>query len=264
MIKCSDYKFDQSWSAHQRRFYFEVRKLMCCTRMSHRELSKRAEVSKYSVSRLLAGQYKFGPRESTLWQVYNFAASEIDSDLELLTWENLLELRLGIADKPGGKDIAARLTAAVPCPQCGASVPTEPAEPRASEEETWEAAVGVDVPVPLASGDRHINTDIAWPSRPLLWPPASDLAGYIATGELESSSRMIHHVGTDALPEEAANALIACRDLDLLDALAAIINYAGLREDREVLLILRPLLLHERHADAGALLNRALSSSEHR
>ncbi len=75
---------------------------------------------------------------------------------------------------------------------------------------------------------------------------------------------MIHHVGTEATPDEAANAVIACRDLDLLDAVAAIISYAGLRADREILQILRALLRHERHADAGALLNRALSGGEQR
>ncbi|GAD81846.1 hypothetical protein NCAST_05_02830 [Nocardia asteroides NBRC 15531] len=264
LIKCSDYEFDHAWSSGQRRFYFEVRKLMCCTRKSHRELSRGAEISKDSVLRLLAGQYRFGPRESTLRQIYKFATSTIDRDLGLIAWEHLVELRLEIAGRSGGYATTAPLLAAVACPQCRTAFPSEPAESTVLDTDAGEIAVGVDVPVPLCEGDRHIDADIAWPSRGLLWPPASDLAGFIVAGQLESSSRLIHHVGTDATPEEAASAVIACRDLELLDAVDAIISYAGLRADREILQILRPLLHHERLADADALLNRALSSGGQR
>ncbi|MFC4126469.1 hypothetical protein [Nocardia rhizosphaerae] len=216
------------------------------------------------MSKLLAGQYKFGPRESTLQQIYNFAASAIDKDQDLITWEYLRQLRRDIAISLGGIADAARLKAAVACPQCGTSAPAEPADLTAQEADAEEGRGAVDVPVPLSEGDRHINADIAWPSRELLWAPASELAGYIVAGQLENSSRMIHHVGTDATPDEAANAVIACRDLDLMDAVAAIISYAGRREDREILQILRPLLDHERHADADALLDRALSAGGQR
>ncbi len=150
LIKCSDYGFDEAWSPGQRRFYFEVRKLMCCARMSHRELSKSAEISKYSVSRLLAGQYRFGPRESTLRQIYNFAMAAKDNDLELIPWAYLLELRLDIAGRSGGNASTPRPLTAVACPQCGAAVPAEPAEPTALDADTRVVAVGVDVPVPVS------------------------------------------------------------------------------------------------------------------
>ncbi|MGS2805680.1 hypothetical protein [Nocardia sp. MW-W600-9] len=101
--------------------------------------------------------------------------------------------------------------------------------------------------------------DIAWTSGQVSsWVPATDLAGYIRAGQLENSSRMIHHVATDADPHETASAVIACREHGLSDAADAIINYAGLRVDRDVLQILHLLMRRGLHNDARALLARVL------
>ncbi|MGW6624310.1 hypothetical protein ACWF99_24100 [Nocardia sp. NPDC055002] len=264
LIVCSRYEFDRAWSASQARFYFEVRKLMCCTRLSHRRFASGANISKDAVFRLLKGQHKHGPRVSTLEEFYDFAKSAIDGDLDVIARKDFLDLRQGFAGAPDGQTRSAVQKAAVACPQCGTPAPAELSETAGPGPEPVDAVSGVVAPVPLAHGDRRIGSglviDIAWPSGPVLWPPATDLAGYLTAGQLEKSNRLIHHVATEADPDEAASAVIACRDLDLPDAVDAIINYAGLRDEREVLQILRPLLRHERHVDAEALLDRVLDA----
>ncbi|MFI6221991.1 hypothetical protein ACIBEH_15655 [Nocardia salmonicida] len=235
--------------------------------MSHRRFASEAKISKDAVFRLLKGQYKRGPRISTLEEIYDFVKSVIDGDLDVIAREDFLDLRQGFAGRPGGQTGSTGQKVAVACPQCGTPAPVEFSETAGTGLRKADGASEVDLPVPPAHGDRRISADlvvdIAWPSRPLLlWAPATDLAGYLIAGQLENSNRLIHHVATEADPEEAASAVIACRDLDLPDAVDAIINYAGLREEREVLQILRPLLRHERHVDAGALLDRALDATE--
>ncbi|MGF0316673.1 hypothetical protein [Nocardia fluminea] len=266
LIVCSRYEFDRGWSASQARFYFEVRKLMCCTGMSHRRFASGANISKDAVFRLLKGQHKHGPRVSTLEEFYDFAKSVIDGDFDVIARQDFLDLRQGFAGAPGGQPRSAGQKDAVACPQCGTPAPAELSETAGPGAGTVGGVLEVDAPVPLARGDRRTSSshvfDIAWPSGPLLWPPATDLAGYLTAGQLEKSNRLIHHVATEADPGEAASAVIACRDLDLPDAVDAIINYAGLRDEREVLQILRPLLRHDRHVDAGALLDRVLDAVE--
>ncbi|MEV0688467.1 hypothetical protein AB0I35_31885 [Nocardia sp. NPDC050378] len=137
------------------------------------------------------------------------------------------------------------------------------------DAEIANGEAGYRAPVPRVSGDRRTSgdpvADIGWPNRPvpsgaLLWPPAADLVNYLNAGQLENSNSVIHHVATEAAPAVAANAVITCRDLDLPAAVDSIISYAGRRNDRDVLQILRQLLQHERHTDAGALLDRALGA----
>lgn len=268
MIKCSHYEFNEAWSARRCRFYFEVRKLMCCTGLSHRGFANGAKISKDAVSKLLKGHHKRGPRVSTLEEIYDFAKSVIDVELEVIAREDFLDLRQDIAGTPGVLASRVPQRVAVACPRCGTQAPAGLAETAADGPGAADSTAGIEVPVPLANGDRHISAklvaDIAWPSRPLLWPPAADLAGYITDGQLEKSSRIIHHVATEAEPDEAASAVITCRDLDLPDVVDAIISYAGRRDDREVLQILRPLLRYDRHVDAGALLDRVLDAAADR
>jgi hypothetical protein len=110
-------------------------------------------------------------------------------------------------------------------------------------------------PVPGEEGDRRNRILID-----IVWQPVSDLAVYVSAGNLERVTGIIRHVGQEAEPAEAVQAMISCRDIGLDEVTDTIIGYASTRPDRVIMRIVHTLRGRDRHADADLLLGRALQS----
>ncbi len=93
------------------------------------------------------------------------------------------------------------------------------------------------------------------------WPPAQNLAVYITAGNYERANGLIRHVGSEAIPTDAADAVVSCRDLGMLEATDAIISYAAGRESKDdVLHIVHLLIQRNRRDDAETLVERAVAN----
>ncbi|MFI5537944.1 hypothetical protein ACIA5H_16280 [Nocardia sp. NPDC051900] len=83
---------------------------------------------------------------------------------------------------------------------------------------------------------------------------------YISAGNFERVNGLIRYVGTEAAPDETADAVASCRELGLDEATDTIIGYAGSRSGLDVLQILQSLNQRGKRRDADILLERALAS----
>ncbi|MBF6302563.1 hypothetical protein IU459_34240 [Nocardia amamiensis] len=215
-------------------------------------------LSKSVLFYLANGRHKRPPREAPLRELHTLALDSCDTEGMVITWDELNSLRLALS-LPSTED---EHQPTVLCPTCGAAMTLE--EARALEQVSAATkpaeispVITTDVvPVPHHVGDRH-NTgtiDVAW-------PPAKDLAVYISAGNFERVNGLIRYVGTEAAPDETADAVVSCRKLGLDEATDTIINYAGSRSELDVLQILQSLNQRDQRPDADTLLERALASS---
>ncbi|MEV6340782.1 hypothetical protein AB0M12_39455 [Nocardia vinacea] len=173
------------------------------------------------LSDLANGRRKRAPKEAILRELHELARISAEAEDEVIPWEILDSIRRRLETKPA---------------------------------ETIPAVTAGVVPVPHQEGDRHHSGNVD-----LVWLPATDLAVYISVGNFERANGLIRHVGTEADPAETANAVVACRDLGLLEVTDTIISYAGSRSERDVLKILHLLKQRGRRVDADALLDSALA-----
>jgi len=230
-----------------------------------RKLMHKAELAGYlrsdgyltrtALSRLANGQRKRAPRARPLRGLHELAVENSKSPGAVLAWTELEAVRLSFA--------ALRAEAVIglaACVACGtACVACEAADlpgKLGSQFKPADIASPLVAPVPQNEGDRRnkMDYDIAWPA-------ARDLAGYISVGDLERANGLIRHVSVEAAPTETADAVAACRDLELHEATDAIIRYAGRRPDRDVLKIVRSLNQRERRDEADTLLDHVLADT---
>ncbi|MFI6168074.1 hypothetical protein ACIBCN_14930 [Nocardia sp. NPDC051052] len=167
------------------------------------------------------GNRKGAPKEAQLWELHSLASASAGSAEEVISWDELDELRRRVESEPA---------------------------------ETGRVVSPGVAPVPRPEEDRRNSATVG-----VQWDAADDLAAYAAVGNREGAIGVIRHVGATAAPVETANAVIACRDMGLIEETEAIISYAGNRSERDVLYILRYLQQHNRRVDADALLDRALA-----
>lgn len=168
------------------------------------------------------GKRKRAPKEVQLKELHEFVLETVSADVDVIPWDELLQLLLNAKAKP------ASSTSAI--------------------------AANV-VPVSSHDADRHNNEH-----RDIAWPTARTLSEYIAKGSLERVSGLIRHVGTEAEPVETAAAVVACRGIGLSEAGDAVIDYASRRSYGDVLQIARLLIRRDMRADADMLLERAITT----
>lgn len=234
-------------------------------RSIERELRHKAESAGYlrsdgyltrSVLSCLAnGQRKRAPRARPLRGLHELAVENSTSPEAVLAWTELEALLLSFAAlrTEAAIGLAACVACGTACVACkAAALPGK----LGSQFKPAGIASPLVAPVPPSEGDRRnrLDYDIAWPA-------ARDLAGYILVDDLERANGLIRHVSIEAPPAETADAVAACRDLELHEATDAIIRYAGQRPDRDVLEIVRSLNQRERRAEADTLLDHALTDT---
>lgn len=215
---------------------------------------QRAEgnLSRSVLSDLANGRRKRPPREVPLQELHKLALDSCRTEGSVPPWEELNSLRLALSSL-GPED---ELQPTVPCPTCGAALTLEQASVAARPAEILTSITTDVAPVPHHEGDRRNSGSID-----MAWPPAKDLAVYISVGNFERVNGLIRYIGTEAAPNETADAVVSCRQLGLDEATDTIISYAGSRPELDVLQILQSLNQRDKRSDADILLERALASS---
>ncbi|MER7449644.1 hypothetical protein ABTW96_05080 [Nocardia beijingensis] len=214
-------------------------------------------LSKSVLSKLANGGHKRPPREAPLRELHTLAVDSPNTEGTVISWGKLNRLRLALSHLTTEEQPQL----SVPCPTCGTAMAPERGKTleqtsaAVKPAETVTAVRPDVVPVPHYEGDRHNSGSID-----VAWPPAKDLAVYISAGNFERVNGLIRYIGTEAPPDETANAVVSCRELGLDEATEIIIGYAGGRSELDVLQILQLLLQRDQRRDADILLERALAS----
>ncbi|MCX4093960.1 hypothetical protein [Nocardia sp. alder85J] len=214
-----------------------------------------AHLSRSVLSDLVNGLRVRAPREAPLRALYDFVRDTVGAERMTLSWEELSKLcneLSPLASSPRRRRSAGMCVG----PATAADHVSSEAGPASPGTHSVEATVSVPPGVPpvrSSEGDRR--NEEAWD---LVWPPAADLRDYISSGNFERANGLIRHISIEAAPAEAAAAVVACRDLGLLDVVDTIIGYVGRRPERDVLRIVWSLNKQDRRADADAVVERAL------
>ncbi|MBF6243285.1 hypothetical protein IU471_06775 [Nocardia elegans] len=216
------------------------------------ELKEQRYFSKSALQELAKGKRKRPPIERQLKELFNFAHGGQGPRRD---WDQLNQWRLALAEPSGESQV-------IVCPTCGAA--TTPTEDCA---ETKPAENGVTVPtsapVPPVEGDRRTRERFDVMLRPVdevVWSPVTVLAGYVSAGKLENANGLMRHVGREADPGETADAIIACGDGGISEAVDTIISHAGARDELlHVMQIVKSLNERDRRVDSDALLDHALA-----
>lgn len=222
------------------------RDLTATERLDLVELAEGRFFSKSALEELVKGRRKHPPRESELRELYDFAHGGHGSREG---WEELLFKTIrSVRDQV--------------CPACGtAAAPTKECAGAKPAENVAVIAPG-GAPVPISEGDRRneIKLEMAWPSiAEVVWSPVIELSEYVSAGKLENANGLMRHVGIEADPLETADAIVACRQVDMSDAADTIIGHAGNRKELvDVARILKSLNDRDRRADGDALLDHVL------
>ncbi|WP_063000363.1 hypothetical protein [Nocardia mikamii] len=210
-------------------------------------------LSKSALQRVVVRGRKVPFAEVALKGLYDVAHGGGGSDEG---WEELKRVNRALAGRLVAEPVTVR-------PSFGATRLPSESVTNSKPAESGTARALDNAPVPPLLGDRRNNRlDVAWPSTDeVVWRPVSQLVGYVSTGELENANSLMRHVGTEAEPLETADAIVACRDVDLPDAVDTIISHAGAREELlDVMQILKSLNERDRRADSDALLVHALQN----
>jgi hypothetical protein len=246
------------------------------------ELQRRnssAYASKSVLGQLVNGRQK-RPKRLPLKALYLLAKDRSEATgTPIISWSELEKMREAVASPAP--------ISAVSCRKCGTLAPLEQlfapstSEPHAdrpidADDRRWHgtarrrgplssaalrawrrrisrgAAPGM-LPVPPAQGDRQHRAVVD-----AAWPDVQDLAFYLAAENYEGATGILRHAGSAALPAEAADAVVTCRDRGLHEAAETILSYAGKRDEGDVLRIVRSLNARHRYSDADELLNLAL------
>ncbi|MFC4374891.1 hypothetical protein ACFO5K_12350 [Nocardia halotolerans] len=190
-----------------------------------------------TMSRWVRGDLRRQPREELLRPLHILAETKAGSR-EVLPWEShplcTAWQGLGSVGARNGKK------------RRGSMKPASPVEELVAD-------VG---PVPLKKGDRPDadGIDVAWPAARLV-------VEYVGAGDLARVNGLIRHVGSDALPAEAVEAIISCRSIGVSDAADGIVAHAAQRKPLEVMEIAYRLLESEAGVDVSALLGGALMAA---
>ncbi|MGY1947777.1 hypothetical protein [Nocardia asiatica] len=214
-------------------------------------------LSKSVLIGLVHGKCKLAPDGTeikALWALRELAVAQGGTE-GVITWEELNRRRLAISTLPH-QPAGSCSSCGTACLACNAAAPENQAIRMPKPARTPIVDTLAVVPVPPHKGDRHSSETVD-----VVWLPAKNLSVYISDGNLERANGLIRHVGTEADPDETADAVISCRDMGLSDATDTIISYAGSRSERDVLQIVRSLNQRDRRADADALLERALAGA---
>lgn len=233
-------------------FTGELRNLIRCIDLSYREIAKRAYTTKNVLSSLVSGKRKRAPEEQLLKALHDLAVARVGAD-GILPWEDFNSLRQALTPLATTNEGPQPVLA---CPDCGAPVLLDHVMVADRPAESLAAITADVVPVPRPGGDRHNSRAVD-----VSWPPAQNLAVYITAGNYERANGLIRHVGSEAIPTDAADAVVSCRDLGMLEATDAIISYAAGRESKDdVLHIVHLLIQRNRRDDAETLVERAVAN----